>query len=101
MVTLGLRDHEIDALVSFMHHLTDERVRDESAPFDHPELPLPNGETIPAIGAASRAAQGLPALRSFEERIAGPGDLGDLNGDREVDGIDLGTFLGRWGNVER
>ncbi|MFM8641780.1 MAG: cytochrome-c peroxidase, partial [Phycisphaerales bacterium] len=65
IVTLGLRDHEIDALVSFMRHLTDDRVRNESRPFDLPELPLPNGARIPAVGAAGRAAQGLPALRSF------------------------------------
>jgi hypothetical protein len=25
----------------------------------------------------------------------------DLNGDRSVDGIDLGTLLGRWGPVTR
>jgi cytochrome c peroxidase len=98
MVTLGLRDHEIDALVSFMHHLTDERVRDESAPFDHPELPLPNGESIPAVGAAGRVALGLPPLRSFEDRITGPGDLGDFNRDGAVDGIDLGMLLGSWGS---
>jgi hypothetical protein len=98
MVTLGLRDHEIDALVSFMHHLTDERVRDESAPFDHPEMPLPNGESIPAVGAAGRVALGLPPLRSFEDRITGPGDLGDFNRDGAVDGIDLGMLLGSWGS---
>jgi len=31
------------ALVAFMKTLTDERVRNESAPFDHPELFVPNG----------------------------------------------------------
>ncbi|MFM9144390.1 MAG: cytochrome c peroxidase [Phycisphaerales bacterium] len=97
MVTLGLRDHEIDALVSFMRHLTDDRVRNESEPFDHPELPLPNGARIPAVGAAGRAAQGLPALRSFEERIATSAALGDLNRDGSVDGIDLGLLLSSWG----
>ncbi len=32
-----------DQLVAFLLTLTDERVRNESAPFDHPELRIPNG----------------------------------------------------------
>ena len=32
------------ALVAFMKSMTDERVRNESAPFDHPELFVPNGD---------------------------------------------------------
>lgn len=32
------------ALVAFMKAMTDERVRSESAPFDHPELLVPNGD---------------------------------------------------------
>jgi cytochrome c peroxidase len=32
------------AMVAFMMSLTDERVRNESAPFDHPELFIPNGD---------------------------------------------------------
>ena len=97
MVALGLRDHEIDALVSFLRSLTDERVRMESAPFDHPELPLPNGRSLPPVGAAGRAALGLPPLRTFEERIAGGDATGDLNQDGSVDGIDLGLLLASWG----
>lgn len=34
-----------DALVSFMLTLTDERVRYERAPFDHPSLCIPNGHS--------------------------------------------------------
>jgi cytochrome c peroxidase len=71
-------------LVEFMLALTDERVRQESAPFDHPQLLVPDGHAlrldgdprrtrvlgdrmreIPAVGAAGRAAQGLPPLRPF------------------------------------
>jgi len=33
------------ALVDFMMALTDDRVREEAAPFDHPEIFIPNGET--------------------------------------------------------
>lgn len=69
-------------LVDFMLALTDERVRWEQAPFDHPQLLVPNGHEeqftgnpkrsrvlvdrlleIPAVGASGRQAQGLPPLR--------------------------------------
>jgi hypothetical protein len=48
------------ALVSFMMSMTDERVRNESAPFDHPELMIPNGNgpvtRLPAKDATGTAA---------------------------------------------
>ena len=44
-------EDRVNALVEFMKALTDERVRYERAPFDHPELILPNGATRPAVGA--------------------------------------------------
>ncbi len=50
----------IAALVEFMEHLTDERVRLQSAPFDHPELPLPNGHNIPGDGSAPDSIIVLP-----------------------------------------
>jgi hypothetical protein len=43
IVPLGLTEAESDALVAFMLALTDERVKNEAAPFDHPELIIPNG----------------------------------------------------------
>jgi cytochrome c peroxidase len=55
------------AVVAFLKSLTDERVRSQSAPFDHPSLAVPNGGTvtngvlteqtitIPATGAAGGA----------------------------------------------
>jgi cytochrome c peroxidase len=74
-----------DAIVAFLKSLTDERVRWEMAPFDHPALKVPNGSpgdefsttmnsdgtakdsflTIPAIGARGRAAKGLGPLQPF------------------------------------
>jgi cytochrome c peroxidase len=76
-------------LVEFLLALTDERVRDERAPFDHPQLFVPDGHDlriagdpkrtrvladrlreIPAVGAAGRGAQGLPPLRPY---LAGEG----------------------------
>ena len=73
---LGLTPTEKSALVAFLKALTDERVRYEKAPFDHPSLLIPhgavgdnvkvstlNGKTaidqflsIPAVGAAGLAA---------------------------------------------
>ena len=36
-------EFKVDALVEFLEHLTDERVECQKAPFDHPELVIPNG----------------------------------------------------------
>lgn len=52
---LNLTETEKFNLVRFMLSLTDERVRMERAPFDHPSLCLPNGHSAGAAGA------GLPA----------------------------------------
>lgn len=49
------------ALVAFLKSLTDDRVRFQSAPFDHPSLALPNGVSLPAVGAA-----GGPPIVPFE-----------------------------------
>jgi cytochrome c peroxidase len=58
---LGLSETQMNALVAFLLSLTDERVRWQQAPFDHPQLSVPNGDnpagtdamiTIPAVGAA-------------------------------------------------
>jgi hypothetical protein len=83
-----LTSDEIDALVAFMEALTDERVLYRRAPFDHPQLFVPNGHhggtastldangdgmaddlmiEIPAVGAA-----GGPVLPGFLESIFGP-----------------------------
>ena len=64
------------AVVAFLRSLTDERVRSQSAPFDHPSLVVPNGMalatgseqmiTIPATGAG-----GGSALPKFCESLTG------------------------------
>src|SRR5882724_1275049 len=66
------------AVVAFLKSLTDERVRSQSAPFDHPSLTIPNGGvvtngvlteqliTIPATGAAGGAS-----LARFCDSLAG------------------------------
>jgi cytochrome c peroxidase len=49
---LGLTNFEKRALVDFMtNSLTDCRVVKQRAPFDHPELPVPNGTNLAAVGA--------------------------------------------------
>ncbi|MBI5583674.1 MAG: cytochrome C peroxidase [Deltaproteobacteria bacterium] len=65
------------ALVAFLLTLTDERVRQERAPFDHPQLFIPNGHDeglpglpdqmleLPAVGTGGRPAAGLPPIQTF------------------------------------
>jgi cytochrome c peroxidase len=61
---LGLTQDQIAGLVAFLVSLTDDRVRFQKAPFDHPELVIPSGQdtsgadiltSIPAVGAAGTA----------------------------------------------
>jgi cytochrome c peroxidase len=47
MQPLSLGASDQSALVAFMKALSDDRVRFERAPFDHPQLCVPNGETTP------------------------------------------------------
>ena len=54
------------ALVAFLHTLTDERVRYDRAPFDHPSLPLPNGGTAPVMTPI------FPDTPVLEDRITLP-----------------------------
>jgi cytochrome c peroxidase len=88
--TPNLTENEKIALVSFLLSLTDERVRLRKAPFDHPEIRVPNGHmgdhlavqargtgepkdrtvVIPAVGA-----QGGAALPNFLE--GNVTDIGD------------------------
>jgi cytochrome c peroxidase len=84
----GLGDDEITAIVAFLQSLTDDRVLYRKAPFDHPQLFVPNGHRgnqefvfdinhdgladdafveIPAVGAEG----GLP-LPGFLEGVFGP-----------------------------
>jgi hypothetical protein len=91
---LGLTTGEKDALVAFLRALTDERVRLQEAPFDHPQLFVPNGHPgnnlaviddgtgkaqdsfleIPAVGAAG--GDPLPTfLGIFPEVEPAPIDL--------------------------
>jgi cytochrome c peroxidase len=61
VVPLMMGQDQINGIVGFLLSLTDERVRWQQAPFDHPQLIIPNGDnpagtdasvTIPAVGAS-------------------------------------------------
>jgi cytochrome c peroxidase len=86
ILPLHLTDTEKANVVAFLKALTDERVRWEQAPFDHPSLRVPNGHpyneyvvlgvgplkqaaddylSLPAIGAAGRSAK-LGPITSFD-----------------------------------
>jgi hypothetical protein len=84
----GMTETGKHQIVDFLLALTDERVRWEMAPFDHPELFVSDGSPgdsnsitcpagssttatcdtlmrLPPVGGNGRAAEGLPALGSF------------------------------------
>lgn len=108
---LDLSPAEQGALVAFMQALTDERVRQEIAPFDHPQLFRPQGHPtdewevreertgtggtgratddffeVPAVGAGGRPAAGLVPLQPFltVSQMTGGGRVGT--------GRDIGHF---------
>lgn len=85
VTSLGLTPTEQSQLVAFMMTLTDDRVRYEKAPFDHPQLFVPHGHPynsdgslmlgsnakgrdvlceLPAVGAS-----GGPALQTFAQLL--------------------------------
>ena len=77
---LWLNEADKNALVAFLKSLTDERVRCEQAPFDHPSLTISDGYSrnsdgtyrertreLPAVGKGGRTKFGC--LKSFEEEL--------------------------------
>ncbi|NRA74323.1 MAG: hypothetical protein HRU16_00155 [Planctomycetes bacterium] len=117
MMPLGFlsgNEQRKSAMVAFLESLTDDRVRWERAPFDHPEIMVPEGgetlangdvitdidgvaidrfKTLPAVGAQGRAvevdAQGRPLdpLTAFLQ----PGSIHDLICALTIDGaVDMG-----------
>jgi len=73
---LALTDDQKAGLVAFLVALTDDRVRLQQAPFDHPELVVPAGQdatgadlttSVPAVGAGgSTAVQRFLNLNPFQ-----------------------------------
>ena len=79
---LGLSREDKAALVAFLKALTDERVRLDQAPFDHPELFVPNGSignanTVLADGTGNSVQDTLriPAVGRNGVRVATPNFL--------------------------
>ena len=70
LLAMDLEESHVSDLAAFLRTLTDERVRNESAPFDHPSLVLPDYGTVPAVGRLGRAAAGATPIRSFAENLA-------------------------------
>jgi hypothetical protein len=89
MANIVINEGDEEFLVSFLIALTDDRVRNEKGPFDHPEVFVPNGHpgdsvtitcftviggvkqacddrfTSPAVGRNGRPAEGLAPLGTF------------------------------------
>jgi cytochrome c peroxidase len=63
VMPIGLNDAEKAALVAFLKSLTDDRVRYEKAPFDHPSLKIPHGAKGDNITVQS--TDGVKALDEF------------------------------------
>jgi cytochrome c peroxidase len=59
---LSLSDAEKTALVAFLNALTDDRVKYRRAPFDHPQLFVPEGHTVDATGAVVDAMREIPPV---------------------------------------
>jgi cytochrome c peroxidase len=63
---------KVQAVVDFLYSLTDERVRKQAAPFDHPELVIPEGHkenvisNIPILGGLLSAILGKKPSSSGE-----------------------------------
>jgi hypothetical protein len=71
---LNLTDQEKNQLVAFLEGLTDPRVNNQSAPFDHPELFVPVGEQTRADGSVLTDGSGR-AVDCFK-RFAATGSSG-------------------------
>jgi cytochrome c peroxidase len=77
---LGLTDSEMDALVAFLKALTDQRVACHAAPFDHPELVVPNGHVPDTARGRAKDAKLrlLPVGRGGYAPAACDPNTGDL-----------------------
>ncbi|OUU25153.1 MAG: hypothetical protein CBC13_02420, partial [Planctomycetia bacterium TMED53] len=113
---LSLDDQRKKAMVAFMETLTDPRVRWEQAPFDHPEIRIPEGalhtpingdvihgndnvavdrfKTIPAVGAEGRAVETDSEGRVLDPlvKFLQPTRVKDLSCDSTDDSVNL-TWL--------
>jgi cytochrome c peroxidase len=66
LTTHRMTDSEKDDLVSFLVALTDARVKYEKAPFDHPQLCLPNGEEGSTTSVTRNGSSSMQAKDSMQ-----------------------------------
>jgi hypothetical protein len=86
IMPLGLTPDEKSALVAFLRALTDERVRWEKTPFDHPQILVPDGHPKQASGAPTEDRPGraktrfreIPAVGHFGRAPKGLAPLGEF-----------------------
>jgi hypothetical protein len=62
LTILGTTEEEAKAFEAFLFSLTDERVRFQKAPFDHPQLLVPNGPGTPRGIALGDRLTEIPAV---------------------------------------
>lgn len=82
---MEMSEQDLSDLIDFLHALTDERVRWEQGPFDHPSIRIPDGytqqafpgnpnfaadqyELVPAVGKSGRSKASGPLPR-FEDTL--------------------------------
>ena len=83
---LGLSDAQEEALVAFLVALTDDRVRRNAAPFDHPELRIPNGSPGNQLSVTS--------VQTQDGVVQGRDDAIVLKATGAAGGPPIPTFLG-------
>jgi hypothetical protein len=99
MFPLLLTQLEVDALIAFLKALTDDRVRYETPPFDHPSLNVPDGGSgaiidfygvlamddrieIPAVGAGGNGIGRGDAPAELPAAVAPPAPRRKRRGGR-------------------
>ncbi|WP_305047060.1 cytochrome-c peroxidase [Geoalkalibacter sp.] len=97
IIALGLTEEEQINLVDFMLALTDERVRWERAPFDHPQLFIVDGHEEQFTGNPKRSRvlvdriREIPAIGRFGREVEGLGPLKPFLAD-DLEGEELANF---------
>jgi cytochrome c peroxidase len=82
---LDLSEGQMDDVVAFLEALTDERVRCEQAPFDHPEITISRGHTGDTNNVVDDGT-GRNAAEDFEEVIPASG-AGGLAAENCLEGF--------------
>jgi hypothetical protein len=80
-----LAPEEVDAIVAFLESLTDERVLYRRAPFDHPQLFVPNGHAGDSSAVTDADGDGLADDRVVEIPAVGAEGGAPLHGFLEGD----------------